>query len=1264
MTRVNIRHASSPSYTYFLSRNFIQLAFGIGGTVQWPNAQCSCDSDEASELLYCMKCDDMFCKSCWMTERRHAKPGHEETLPSDAMTIHTTLKVRLEEYSLLQEAVRLYSQKTSPRRLGARSEWFGVTAKNETGNYHLSEGPAYEDMVLEPCGYSSPGTFPALVSFVGETGCGKSTLISLLIKFSKSRVSSMFRTPIVGESGSRNSTSSNVHLYADPATFLKKHPILYADCEGMDGDEVPAELSKNGQHQASSDSAGEKLIQFNPQKIDWQDATKDGETVSRRRITKTLFPRILYIFSDVVVYIVHNRIRLEDTLLHLIAWAHQATEQAYNKPVLPCAIIAFMNKDGQVDPEDYDIDTAKRNVFAKLNNIRRYPDLQQYVEYWEKNNNSIETAQALLSCYYSSVSVVNFPNGQLPSRMRKQAATLYNKISESCRESQKRRERARMMLSASTLPLYIRKAFTHFATHCHTPFDFSDAWIDLHSVSFNLEGSIFNLATKFGRLRRLRGMRVWEEIAPFVASCLLLNWFRKQPPGDFADATKLPKKIWEQCDKAALDYWWHYWPCQHKDDFIGSCVNSPSGHELHQGQNKRQCKVNDREVKDGSLWSHTAEQLQAKFRELVEEALSKLAEEAGSEHRGTESLQRVSALHLRNVNTFCKKLDNVDDFSSHSTCLMCLDGIPEHCLPCGHVICSTCVETAGSPIAGGFVELERCPLLEHRGEDWRVPWVGSVKPDQAGLRILALDGGGIKGIVELDILKRIQEQLGSVPLREFFDLIVGTSAGGIIACGLGPAHLTVQECALKFETLSAKAFSSSSVRKIPLIGKLVDEMFSVFNHGRYKTKSLEDAYKEAFPENLKLFGGAGSAASVKVAVTTSTKQGGVIVLGNYNRKPPAQAFYDFQRPPPEREMRLWEAARATSAAPTYFAPYAHSGTSQVYLDGGLWHNNPIRIADAESRAIWPSSKPRQPDLILSIGGGFHETESTLTEGAQKYHEQIKAEAASQEGRGQTWRDNDDYVRFLVSVVLSQIKSSLSCERIWHEWLEARAPGGEADRRRYRRLTVEFPKVVEMDDASEEAMDVCHDAVKGMEGGQFVEVADRLIASCFFFHFGTEDIVKLSDGRFEVSGTLLCRLQPESIAKLADHLETLSKPTPSFRPYFIVRETHEEKGSRICIEASTLAKMKQKGRFAIPCEIRVSSTLAETEILLVLRGERQRPADVPHISGFPRKLQHDYDVEFIRSVGNINRRMHRVLDWFTGQRPRGKQHILTLRISST
>ncbi|PFH59123.1 hypothetical protein XA68_12789 [Ophiocordyceps unilateralis] len=262
-------------------------------TSQWPNAQCPCvrGDNEAPDFLYCMTCDCMYCTKCW--KEQHSNPRQEQTLSSDAMTIHTTLKVRLDEYSLLQEAVKVYSEKANSHRPGVRSEWFGVTAKNDAGNYMLSEGPAYEDIILEPCGSSSPITYPALVSFVGERDAGRASYQS-------------FDQVFALQSQQHLQDARRWRLWISELD----HPILYADCEGMDGDEIPAQLSsKEGQEQESPGSgSAETLIQFNPQKIDWQDGAKEGEAVSRRRITKTLFPMILYIFSDVVVYIVHNRI--------------------------------------------------------------------------------------------------------------------------------------------------------------------------------------------------------------------------------------------------------------------------------------------------------------------------------------------------------------------------------------------------------------------------------------------------------------------------------------------------------------------------------------------------------------------------------------------------------------------------------------------------------------------------------------------------------------------------------------------------------------------------------------------------------------------------------------------------------------------------------------------------------------------------------------------------------------------------------------------
>ncbi|KAL7755626.1 hypothetical protein ACKLNR_014153 [Fusarium oxysporum f. sp. zingiberi] len=833
-------------------------------TTSWHNPGCQSGNEHTPPYYYCMKCDSMYCSECWAQNQKHKSRGHEETIPNDAITVHTALRVMLQEFTLLQEAIGQLHTRGAAHQWEGSSEWFGVSAKNDAGQCLLSEGPAYEDIMLESPVSCSSVTYPGLVSFVGETGSGKSTLISLLIKFSSSPLSNLFRTPAVGAAGSLNSTSSNVHLYADPETFLTDRPMLYVDCEGMDGDEIPAGMRYKQDSNGVDFEYAQSFTHINTQKIQWGEKMEDRNQLTRKYVTKTLFPRILYIFSDVVVYIPFNRIRLEDTLLHLVEWAHNATEQSYNKPVLPCAIIAFMNRDGQVNPKDYDIDAAKHTVFDKLKDFRNIKGLQSYVEYWESNKQTIDSVEALLRCYYASVSVVNFPNGMLPTKMHEQSTKLYSEIHRAFRESQQRRKTAWMQLNAAALPQYVRKAFTHFASNYTAPFDFSDAWVDLHQISFNFQGSIFNLATKVGLLKRWRGMEVWTEVAEFVASCLLLNCCRHKLPLSLEPKPVLPKQLWDQCKRAADQYWKIYWPCRYTEDGWGSCVNGPNGHVHHQLYDKHRNRINKKVANGPHIPCDNmgSQQLQKEFQTQVEKALAGLAPQAGVLDDTTESLKK--------------------------------------------------------------------------------------------------------------------------------------------------------------------------------------------------------------------------------------------------------------RPSPEGEMQLWEAARATSAAPTYFAPFAHKGTKQVYLDGGLWHNNPIKIAEAESKAIWPANKQPHPDIILSIGAGYHKTESIATIGEQRYLEQVVTETRT-DGSGSTWRpDSGAYLRFLLDIALSQITNSLSCERIWHEWLEARAPDSRSERR-YRRLNVEFGRPVKMDDASGDGIKACQDAVAHRDPQEFQDIADQLIASCFFFSFGAEDIIKFSNGSYRCSG---------------------------------------------------------------------------------------------------------------------------------------------------
>lgn len=148
-------------------------------------------------------------------------------------------------------------------------------------------------------------------------GAGKSTLVKMLIEFIGGPPDkSVFPSPIVGSANDNVPTSGDVHLYADPPTHYGKQPMLYADCEGLEGGEnVPRSVrlreieAANSQTQKfgpSSDTTFRQKLQKLPYKrrdIVWANSP---ETRKREFAVTQLYPRLLYTFSDVVVFVLRN----------------------------------------------------------------------------------------------------------------------------------------------------------------------------------------------------------------------------------------------------------------------------------------------------------------------------------------------------------------------------------------------------------------------------------------------------------------------------------------------------------------------------------------------------------------------------------------------------------------------------------------------------------------------------------------------------------------------------------------------------------------------------------------------------------------------------------------------------------------------------------------------------------------------------------------------------------------------------------------------
>lgn len=123
-----------------------------------------------------------------------------------------------------------------------------------------------------------------------------------------------FPVPVVGSISDNVPTSGDVHLYADPGNVFTRFPILYADCEGLEGGESVPLADKHkiqDKERLQAKSLGSNAINVARTKLQKQKrsirwAASDKEKLKREYAVAELYPRLLYTFSDVIVFVLRN----------------------------------------------------------------------------------------------------------------------------------------------------------------------------------------------------------------------------------------------------------------------------------------------------------------------------------------------------------------------------------------------------------------------------------------------------------------------------------------------------------------------------------------------------------------------------------------------------------------------------------------------------------------------------------------------------------------------------------------------------------------------------------------------------------------------------------------------------------------------------------------------------------------------------------------------------------------------------------------------
>ncbi len=229
--------------------------------------------------------------------------------------------------------------------------------------------------------------------------------------------------------------------------------------------------------------------------------------------------------------------------------------------------------------------------------------------------------------------------------------------------------------------------------------------------------------------------------------------------------------------------------------------------------------------------------------------------------------------------------------------------------------------------------------------------------------ILSIDGGGIRGLIPAVILVELERRLAasgrSKPIAHYFDVIAGTSAGGIIAAGLtcpnpdgsGRPACTASDLVALYEQEGHEIFQTDVFARLR---RTLLNPGSIFDE-RYSADPLEKKLKARLGERML------SEALTKVVITAYdiTERKAKFLTNGRSSDGKASDDYLFH-----------EVARATSAAPTYFEPALVQNftleCNETLVDGGVFANDPALCAVLEAKKLGYHDE----DLhILSLGTG-------------------------------------------------------------------------------------------------------------------------------------------------------------------------------------------------------------------------------------------------------------------------------------------------------
>ncbi|OAQ83700.1 patatin-like phospholipase domain-containing protein [Purpureocillium lilacinum] len=429
-----------------------------------------------AELHWCKGCKKTICKRHWFNEIPHelGSAEHVRLRPADIRELISAAWAASEvkkrdapgEQDWLSDATGTNELWTLQGR--EASLWFGIDTASRK-SFVNQELPI--DLLRGSSETRFGNQFPCIVSFLGSTGAGISSLIKGLNTLDSPSESDM-ENPVAAHSGRVKLANSGVHLFADISTALSDRPLLYADCEGLFGE---------------NPTASGELDEFVAESIDslrqigkWitRPFSCNHRFLEREDFVQDEYPRILYPFSDILCYVVQQWPSNQKTLVtDLILWASRAHDKALNQAILPSCIIVVNDTTMKGRHHDHEITTG-----AILGGIENYPiqgeEIETLANEWNEiartRSSRITTLGQLFHRYFRDVQILYIPprSGGSANIVRTQLHKLRDKLQTTSAAIQRQREDTGGRVNTRQLDVYLSRAFESLWSGSGWPFDF------------------------------------------------------------------------------------------------------------------------------------------------------------------------------------------------------------------------------------------------------------------------------------------------------------------------------------------------------------------------------------------------------------------------------------------------------------------------------------------------------------------------------------------------------------------------------------------------------------------------------------------------------------------------------------------------------------------------------------------------------------------------------------------------------------------------